>query len=475
MQSTMQSSQTHAIVIGGSMAGLLTARVLSDFFDQVTIIERDKLPDAPDYRNGTPQGRHLHALLTRGQRIMEDYFPGFEDELAAYGSPRIHWAYNTRIITIGGPSPRFESQIYSNLTSRHTLEHIVRQRVRQIANVTFIEEAQVTRLEAEQACVTGVRIKSGRGHDEHMQTLRGHLVVDASGRRSNAPDWLRELGYDAPDETVVNGYLGYATRWYEAPDHADLEALAIQANTPAGHYRAGGIFRVDGNRWVVTLSGGNKDYPPTDEAGFDAFAASLNAPDLYNIIKEAKPISPIYGYRRTENRMRHYERLTRRPENFIVLGDAACAFNPVYGQGMSVAAMQTVELRDLLRQTADVRYLDGFAAHFQKRVATVVANPWQLATAEDLRYPSTDGDEPGVFVRWLRRYTDALAYAMAYDPAVVKGFVLVQNLEKSGASLLTNPRVVAGVFWQMLRKPFRPRQHRPTSAQRPIFATENAD
>jgi 2-polyprenyl-6-methoxyphenol hydroxylase-like FAD-dependent oxidoreductase len=459
-------NRNHAIVIGGSMAGLLAARVLSDHFNKITIIERDHLPDEAEHRAGVPQARHLHALLAKGQRLLEDFFPGFADDMNATGAPSGEWGESNAVNTTGGWTQRFHSGIFTNLTGRVSLEWIVRRRVGQIPNIRFMQEMDVSGLiaTANRTRITGVSVTSRA--DQSSSNLFADLIVDASGRRSQAPEWLVALGYNAPEETIINAFCGYASRWYKRPANPrfDWKAVAIQPRAKAKLYRGGGFLEVEDGQWVVTILGANKDYPPTDDEGFLNFARSLADPMIYDMIKDAEPISPIYGYRRLENRMRHYERLSRRPENFIVTGDAACAFNPIYGQGMTAAALEAVELDKLLRHFQG-SHLTGFAAQFQRKLAKVTSGPWLMATAEDLRYPDVEGDKPGLMTRFIHRYFDLVAYTMPYDNVVTKAFFEAMNLLKSPTASMMAPNVVFRVLRHSLR---RQRQLQSTQMNRTV-------
>lgn len=435
---------THAIIIGGSMAGLLAARVLSDHFDRVTILERDRVPESAEFRNGVPQARHLHTLLAQGQFLMEGLFPGLTAELNTLGAPQLQWGLNSATMTAGGWVKRFDSGITSNVCSRVSLEWLVRQRVKQIANVTILTEQDVDGMLQENSQIVGVNVMSRR--DKSTQTLYANLIVDASGRESKMPEWLQTLGYDAPQETIVNANLGYATRWYRIPENVDFDwmTLTILPNLKKGYTRGAGAFIVEDNEMVITLAGTNEDYPPTEEAAFLAFANSLQSPAIADIIPQLEPITPIYGYRRTANRQRHYERLSRLPENFIVVGDAVCAFNPVYGQGMTVATMEALELDKLLK-AYDVRNLKGFAGKFQKTLAKTVKNTWLMATGEDLRYPKTIGTKPSAFDRIVQKYVDQVLFVLPHDDVIALAFMEVMNLMKAPASLLY-PRIALRVL-----------------------------
>lgn len=460
MNTANSANDTHAIVIGGSMAGLLAARVLSERFDRVTIIERDELPDGAEYRNGVPQARHLHSLLIKGQEIMDDLFPGFTEEMTAEGCPHGTWGWDLAFLVTGGWTPRFDSGLTNNASGRITLEWLVRRRVKAIQNVAFLTNRQVEGLMSDEnrSTVKGVRVLS-RG-DKSEEILYADLVVDASGRGSKAPEWLKALGYKAPDVTIINAHTGYASRWFKRPAAMVLDygVVGIQPRPAQKFYRGGGYLKVEGDEIVVTLIGANGDYPPTEEESFVEFARSLPTSILYDIIRHAEPISPIYGYRKLENQERHYERLVRRPENFIVTGDAAVALNPIYGQGMTSAALETLELAKLLKHY-DVRKLQGFAARFQRQVHKVTRGPWLMATAEDLRYPDVEGSKPGLMTRMIHRYFDLVALAMPHDEVVSNGFFEAMGLVKSPVAAMASPKVLVRVlrhtWFKGLRLPFQ--------------------
>ncbi|HEX2622884.1 MAG TPA: FAD-dependent monooxygenase [Phototrophicaceae bacterium] len=452
---TNTTAGTHAIVIGGSMAGLMHARVLAKHFGRVTIIERDNLPDAPDFRGGVPQGRHVHALLAKGQALMEELFPGLDQDFVAIGAPRYTWGKDTVYLTAGGWIKRFDTGIDTNLISRTALEYLIRRRLMVLCpNVSFMPQTDVLSLIAEGDTVTGVQIQSRT--DKTEQNLSANLVVDASGRASKCPEWLQALGYAAPEETEVKSYIGYATRWYEAPANRPDWKLMFIVGRPAENIKRGGaIFEVEDNKWVVTLGGVNQDYPPTDEAEFLEYAKSLPTPAFYDAIKNAKPISPIYGYRITGNRLRHFEKMTRRPENFIVTGDAACGFNPQYGQGMTVAAMEAQMLDGLLKGR-QVTSLRGFAAQFQQGLAKTISNAWLLATGEDLRYEGTEGDRPNLVTRMIQRYLDLVFKYTLDDPQVVKTVIQVTNLAAAPTTLFS-----PYIFFRLISRLVRRESHQP--------------
>jgi 2-polyprenyl-6-methoxyphenol hydroxylase-like FAD-dependent oxidoreductase len=424
----------HAIVIGGSMAGLLAARVLADHFDRVTIVDRDRLPVEAKFRDGVPQSRHLHALLKRGLSVLEELFPGLESELLAAGAVRLTGGDFLRM-SAAGWARRFDGPPLIAAT-RELIEWSVRSRTLQHPKVSLLPEQEVVGLlvTPNRPAVAGLQIRA-RGSHRHQKliaALYGELVVDASGRGSKAPEWLESIGYPKPEETLINSFLGYASCVF-APGpgfHADWKVLML-GDKPPSMPRAGALFPIEGHRWMVTLAGYGRDYPPTNMAGFMEFARSLRSDILYQTIKDAEPLSRISGFRSTLNQRRHFESLTRWPDNFLVLGDAACAFNPVYGQGMSVAAMTAVALKQGLQEHAQRRGsadLTGFARQMQRAVAKASQGAWVIATGADARYPTTEGRQPRFVDRAMHAYLDRVIEVSMQDATVNEAFLRVVHL-----------------------------------------------
>ncbi|MGJ3248748.1 MAG: FAD-dependent oxidoreductase [Elainellaceae cyanobacterium] len=457
-QAQVQTPSTHALVIGGSMAGLLSARVLADHFDQVTLVERDRFPETPEFRPGVPQSNHVHVLLTRGQQLLEQLFPNLLDDLTASGAPTLDWTADWPWLGFWGWEPRFHSGLIGRTCSRTLLEWLVRQRLETFGNIKLLDGCQVKGVlsTGDRTRVTGIKLTRRHRQREaalaQTETITADLTVDASGRNSILPEWLEVLGYPAVQETVVNSFLGYGSRWYQRPEKldADWQGLLI-APKPPQQSRGGVLYPVEGNCWVVTLSGIGDDHPPIDEDGFLGFARSLRNPILYDLLKDAKPLSPVYSYRRTENCLRHYDKLTRFPDGVVALGDAVCAFNPVHGQGMTVAALGAITLqecvRDQLTQTpGDLR---GLPLRFQKQLAQIVATPWMMATGEDFRWKTTEGGKPDWTTRLMHRYIDQLAVVSLEKPEVFQTFVEVMHMLKPPTALF-KPNIAAQVVKQAI-------------------------
>lgn len=438
----------HAIVLGAGMAGLMAAKALLSHFQHVTLIERDTLPSEPDFRRGVPQAKHGHVLLFTGYQIIEQLFPGIHDEMTAANIPQIDWGQECTWLSIWGWLPQFKSHLKTHICSRIQLEWMVRQRLMASQNFTLLEHCQIDRLLTDEAGskVTGVAIHQQDGPETQ---LKANLVVDTSGRNSLLPKWLQQTGHTAPTETAINSFLGYASRWYERPTgfEAKWKLLAIMAKPPEMK-RGGMLFALEGDRLLLTLSGVNHDYPPTDDAGFLEFARSLRSPMIYEAIKDAKPISPIYPYHRTDNCWRHYETLDRFPEGIVVLGDAVCSFNPIYGQGMSTAALSVQLLDRMLKDYQRDRV--GFSQKFQRKLAQMLKDPWLMATSEDFRWEGTEGGKPNLMTRLMHGYMDQVAKLALFDGDIYQTFAEVIHMVHSPSALM-RPKIVMQVLQMMLQ------------------------
>ena len=316
MISATTDLRRHAVVVGGSMAGLLAARVLADRFERVTVVERDRFPDGFENRKGVPQASHAHALLPRGFMIMARLFPGLAEELVSDGAIASDIPAESRRYQRGGYRVRFNIGRKSLLMSRPFLEGHIRRRVRELPNVTLLEERAVTGLLSDRAegRVRGVTVKR-RGGGAAEQRLDADLVVDASGRGSRAAAWLEEMGYERPSEERIEIGVGYTTRVYRSrPDDLSGTKLVIIEPTPGRERCIGAMFRMEDERWIVTLGGWLGERAPADEAGFVEFARNLPAPDIYEVIKDAEPLGEAAKYNFPANLRRRYERLSASPQ-----------------------------------------------------------------------------------------------------------------------------------------------------------------
>jgi 2-polyprenyl-6-methoxyphenol hydroxylase-like FAD-dependent oxidoreductase len=461
----------HAVVLGGSLAGLLAARVLSDHFDEVTIIERDVYPETAEVRRGIPQANHVHGLLLRGRQVLEELFPGLQDEMIEAGVPLVDMANEIAWYTRAGWGIRFPSEMKVLAFTRPVLDLHVRKRLSSNPRVKIVDNTDVLRLipAAEKNQLAGVLIcpRSSDSDRKVAKELRADLVVDATGRASRAPRWLNDLGYVIPEESVVDAHLGYASRLYRIPDdfNRDWKCAYVQSAPPTRN-RGAILFEVEGNRWLMTLTGGARDYPPSDELGFLEFARSLPVSTIYDAIRIAEPVSPIKTHRGTENRLRHFDRAKDLPENFLLLGDAVCAFNPVYGQGMTTAALGALTLHKTLTEDASLR---GLSRRFQKRLGKVNKAPWLLATGEDYRYPGTAGHGATLMTKLMHRYMNHVV-ELATQSVAVRHVLLRAFSMLVPPTALFHPRISLRVLLHVLkpaRKQPAPRVRTEPSAVAP--------
>lgn len=464
---------THALVIGGSLSGLLAARALVPHFERVTLIERDFYPDQPSPRKGLPQSRFPHSLMMRGQQILETLFPGLRAELLAQGAVEMDAGAEIAYLTPFGWAPRSPSGLRLLACSRDLLDWAVRRRLVALPNVQVLEGATVVKLLASADCarVTGVLVKRRdrqavedleKLSTSHEEALTADLVIDASGKGSRAPQWLQALGYEPPKETEVNAFLGYTARIYARPTQVPVDwTLLMMQTAPPQQHRGGAIFPIEGDRWIVSLAGGDRDYPPIDEAGFLEFARQLPSSVLYDAIKEAKPLSDIYDYRGNENRLRHYDQLSRQPGNFVVIGHAACAFNPTYGQGMTVAAL-TAEILEQFFQKHPINQLSNQTRKLQKHLAKAHQDAWLFAVGQDARFRSATAQRPAPIMLWINRYLDELGKVSLEQREVQQTLMEVMQMLKP-ASVLFGPQMLKAVLkhqWQQLVGQMKPRgQH----------------
>jgi 2-polyprenyl-6-methoxyphenol hydroxylase-like FAD-dependent oxidoreductase len=434
-----------AVVLGASMAGLLAARVLTDAYAQVTVLDRDQLPEAGTHRRGVPHGRHLHALLAAGQQALEELLPGLTAELVAHGAPAGDVLANGRWYLNGHRLRQAPTGMVALCASRPFLEGHVRGRVRALPNVTFVDACDIVGLATtpDGGRVTGARVRRRAGGSAE-EVLGADLVVDATGRGSRTPLWLQALGYVPPETEQVRIGLGYATRTYRlAPDALGGDLGMLHGSTPE-HPRGGALLLIEGGRWMVTLAGMLGDYPPTDPDGFLAFARSLRFPDIYQAIGDAEPLDDPVAFRFPASVRHRYERLPRFPDGLLVVGDAICSFNPIYGQGMSVAALEALTLRRHLRRVAAPQPRRWFGD-----LARVVDVPWDIAVGGDLVFPGVQGRRTAK-VRLVNAYLARLHAAAAHDAGLASAFMRVAGLVAPPQSLL-RPGVVLRVL--------RPGQH----------------
>lgn len=445
------SVPTQALVMGGSMAGLVAARVLADHVDQVTVLERRSEP-APG-ESIAAQGRMQHALLEAGAAGLDRLFPGFRDELRARGA--IDATIENGCWWNEGYRLALDSDVTGHLASRGLIETTVRDRVAAIPNVSVEYGAAVSELLTAAGAVTGVRIPA--------RDLQADLVVDCSGRPSKAVRWLTDAGLPAPRLEEVGVDVWYAQT--TVAHHDDLvpgvDYIMTQPD-PGQHPRVGTAVHIDGGQWIVVLGAYFGDRAPTDLDGYIAFADTLPTPDIAALLRRAGALSEIVTYHFKSSRRWHFE-TTPSPPGFLPLGDSLCSFNPLYGQGMTVAVLEALTLDDLL---ADRGLSPDLPSEAVTAFSRIVDTPWQIAVGADLAYPQTTGHRTPL-TRLANAYGTRVLRATTIDPAVGYAMFEVQNL-LAPPSRLTRPDIIA----RTLRAQRAWRRNRPplTNAAAPASA-----
>jgi 2-polyprenyl-6-methoxyphenol hydroxylase-like FAD-dependent oxidoreductase len=440
MKPQASPSQETAVVVGASMAGLLAVRVLSSYYKQVTLIDRDVLGTSVENRRGVPQGKHTHGLLAGGRLVLEDLFPGLTDQLLQAGALIGDIVGESRWFLEGACHTRVPSGLRGLLMSRPFLESAVRARVRNIANVEFREGVQVGGLvlSADNKRVVGVKMGS--------EVLASDLIVDTTGRGSRSQEWLASAGYPTPPEERLEVAVAYTTRFFRRTlDQLNGDLAAIIPPTPLGK-RGGVMLAQEGDRWTVTLISHFGPAAPMELSGFVDFAKTLPAPYIFHVIRGAEPLGDALSARFPASVRRRYEKLDRFPEGYLVMGDAISSFNPIYGQGMSVAALQSQALEQALSEGPH-----KLAPRFFQRASKVIDVPWSIAAGNDLRMPEATGPRTPA-VKFTNAYIARLHKAAHRDPVVAVAFHQVGNLVKPPTHIL-HPRIAVRVLLGNLRKP----------------------
>ncbi|MGD9486158.1 FAD-dependent monooxygenase [Streptomyces sp. TRM70308] len=437
------ADHNRAVVLGASMAGLLAARVLADSYTDVVLVDRDDLTDREDadghaaWRRGVPQGRHVHALLARGRHILDELFPGITEELIAAGARSGDVTGNVRWVMDGHRMPKPHSDMLLLSMSRPHVERHVRDRVRALPNVRFLARHDVTGLLTTEdgSAVTGVTVVD----EGTARPLPADLVVDATGRRSRSPGWLKELGYGEVREDRQAISVGYATRYYRLRPELMADEVSIDVVASASLPRGAICAKIEGDRVVVTAYGYLGDYPPTDPEGFLAFLKSLSATDIHDTVHDQEPLGDPVAYRFPANLRRRYELMPALPDGLLVLGDAVCSFNPVYGQGMTVAALGATVLRDHAARPGAPRP----GAFFTDLAARAVDDVWGMTTGADLAFPGVEGERTEELLR-EQEYLDRLLAAAAHDHSLLTAYARVVFLVDPPAALAA-PEIQAAV------------------------------
>lgn len=433
------------------MAGLLAARSLSEFFELVTVVERDPLPGSVSARRGVPQGRHLHALLPRGAQVLEELFSGILDELVVDGAhymdgrdlSQVHYEVGGHLMVHTGSAPQFTAY----LTTRPFLEEHVRARLRRIANVRLLDEHDVVGLTAtsNRRRITGAQVVNRRTQEDAV--LSADLVVDATGRGGRTPTWLEHLGYHRPAEDRVIVHLTYVTQLLRMPPD-ELHELGFLVGAVPGRPHGVGILHCEHDNWIFTVYGIAGEEVGTDLSAMCEFIEDCAPTRLLTAVRTAEPIGDPVRHRMPCSQWRRYDKLARFPDGLLVTGDAICSFNPIYGQGMTVAALEALALRDCLSSGTS-----NLTRRFFRAAAVPIRQAWELSANPDLSLPEIEG-KPPLLTRLLNVYIDRVLTAAEYDTVAFGEFFRVTSLIDPGTRLLR-----PGLMWRAARAKARRRRH----------------
>ncbi|WP_227025087.1 FAD-dependent oxidoreductase [Streptomyces tsukubensis] len=377
----------HAVVIGAGLAGMLAAWVLREHAGRVTVIERDRAPEGPKPRAGVPQGRHAHVLLPSGQRALDALLPGTVDRLLNDGARQVGMPEDMVQWQAGRWYLRTPASIHLLACTRPLIDWTVRERVRSDDRIHFTQSTEAAALLGDAGRVRGVRVRGRGAGDRATRDIEADLVIDASGRSSASPLWLNEIGARAPREESIDTGLAYASQVFRAPEGEPDPAFHCFYVLPnAAQPLTAVLLRVEEGRWIASLSGPRGLEPPTDAEGFVDYASRYPHPHLRDWLSKAVAESPVVGGRHNANVRRYYEERGRLPAGFLAMGDALCAFNPIYGQGMSVAALGAVALRAALSDRDSV----PTTARTQRALAAVARQAWEIAAGADKEIPGVE-------------------------------------------------------------------------------------
>lgn len=433
----VSESRDNAVVVGAGLAGLLAARVLADRFRKVVVVERGPLPEDPIPRRGVPQGNHIHALLRAGRSTIEDLFPGYSEQLLSAGAVRLDMNSDLRHFENGDFVADGPSKLPNYYATRPLIEHTLRNRVVDLDQVEIRSNCQFVEYTTDEdvSAVTGIIIRDAQGD---RVDLPADVVVDATGRTSKTPRWLDHNGFTSPPVDEVEIDVAYSTVVCNRPPD-DQRALVVVPTESVN--RGVGVFPVENGRWLMTYFGMADDQPPTDPDELREYSSSLPGPDPIAYL-DTQPLfsEGIDHYLFPSNLRRRYEELTRFPDGLLVVGDAIASFNPIYGQGMSVAALEALLLHHSL--TSD--HPGSLAHHFFERVEQVVSVAWLMAVGADFSYPHTTGPKPRgtEFFNW---YVDRLTTKAHSDGSLRETYYRVINMEYPPTALF-RPRTVWRAF-----------------------------
>lgn len=431
----------HALIIGAGLDSLLAARVLTEFFSQVTLVS----PDSPAGQTALPeniwQALPSHFLAVQGHRVLERLFPGLTAELMVAGAPTVEWTADAVTLLPGGWAPRFHSDLISRPVTNSLLVNLVRQRLQDYAGerVTFLDERSVLRVQVGQTPTLTVH------HAGETETLTADLLVDASGRCDQFPDWLLQAGLPLPERTTIAGRMGLSARLYRRPPNFQPGWQAVLIVARDGQ-PGGALIPVESGRWLVIALAAEA---PQDEAAFLNLLRNLRTPVLYEAVQRGLPLTPVLSLPTTESVYWHFERLSNWRDTLLVTG--AIALNPAYGFDLTASTLSALALRDAMndqrKRHSDGR-LHGLSHRFYERLARAFALPWLWMNVE------SSGAAADLGTRMARWYVDQLLAASQAQPQVYQALMAAVGMATPSHTLLT-PALLSRVFRrEAINQPF---------------------
>ncbi|MEU8925637.1 FAD-dependent monooxygenase [Kitasatospora sp. NPDC048545] len=430
-----------AVVIGGGLAGLVAAWALRGHAERIVVVERDRYPAEAAFRAGVPQGRHAHLVLEAGHRALEEMMPGIKQELMAAGALRVTTS-EVKWLSSAGWMAEYPARMAFLSCTRPVLDQLVLERVRTESTIEFLEGTDVVGLLGSAAAVTGVKVRERGPERGDVRDVHAELVVDAAGRSTSVPTWLTELGCRPVPEERVDAGVAYTSRLFHRPAGVDLGGQAVYLQTKAPDApRMGVLLPVEGDRWIVSLAGMRGAEPEPGEEGFTKHLTGLRDPLLREALRNAEPAGEVRGFLPGPGVRRHYERSS--PDGLVVVGDAASTFNPVYGQGVTVALFCAQALRRTALRHGGIGH--AAARDARRAVAAASKNPWVMSSSEDARFASTTGAPSGTLLKLQHRFLDKVLTGATRDPLVTAAFHEVMSLVEP-PTLLFRPSVLSAVL-----------------------------
>lgn len=444
------SNNEKAIIIGGGISGKLAARVLSDFFKEVVVIERDSEPSGPFTRKGAPQGEHLHALLHAGEYGLEALFPGITQRFYSSGAIKINSTRDLSWFHHGVWKLQYDGGYTTTLQTRPHLEWHIEEYIKKIPNITvhykhivenYLFDKQANR-------ITGVKVKNSSAQ---IQMLKADLIVDASGASSLSTSWLKKHNYSIPEEKVNIG-LTYISKFFHLPNQYRNWTIKLVYPNPPQEKIGGTISKVEGNRYVVTLFGYqniiNEKEILKDDSRFLELTKELPTLDIYQEIKNGTSLNKISIYRVPHMIWKRYDKMRELPKGLLLIGDTVCRIDPVFGQGMSIAVLETLALQKLFQNPN--YHVDKITAIFPKRTAKIISPIWNMVATEDLRYRNVK-EKKSIGLVIQQWYSKKIFQLSAQNQYVYDSFIKVMNLV-SPITILFHPKIIKSVIVQSLFK-----------------------